>query len=612
MCGIAGVISHSKSSRDYRETLAGMVKALHHRGPDEKGARFFPYCALGHARLSIIDPDNGQQPMLNPKKNTGITFNGEIYGYQEIKSNLVNYPFRSNSDTEVILALYECYGAKLVDSLPGMFAFAIWDDQKQELFCARDRFGEKPFYYAQGSGGEFLFASEIKSILASGLVDPVLNKDAVAHYMQKLYVHPHSCIYENIHVLPAAHTLCYKNGSFQIQRYWQLPPSRNVIEINDAVEQFQTLFRQAVSRQLVADVPVAAFLSGGLDSISIVAEASKAQANLKTMSFGFNNDLSELPFARAAQTAYQTDHIELSDKNADISQLLLKMASVYDEPFADSSNIPTYLLSQLARQHAKVVLTGDGGDELLAGYANWYRPLYLMESQPTAPIWKFIFARLIVKFLTAAGAAQALNWKDTGDGLYYRRHYADIEQMHQAQNIYFSEDELSSLGLKVCQTNSLARGVTEKSNTLDDALRMDLQDYMPGDILVKTDRASMAHGLELRAPFLDVDFASFCISLPSCLKMTSREDKHILRKAYANQWPEAIRKRGKRGFGAPVDQWLLRDNVRALKEEYLNNRQKKIFDCISFEHSRQFFAQNNYKTWILLVLSLWCEQHSYA
>lgn len=333
---------------------------------------FFDNCALGHTRLSIVDIKSGQQPMV--KRNLGLVFNGEIYGYKELRKGLLKrgISFETNSDTEVILAMYQCHGQRMMSYLPGMFAFAVWDDESQTLFCARDRFGEKSFYYAFGKNGEFIFASEIKAILASGLVEPVLDYGQLWQYMNYSYVYPTRTIYKNIHILPPVHTLALKNGIIEIERYWHLPETNTDITENEAVEEFKRLFQKAVERQLVADVPIAAFLSGGLDSGSVVAMAAQFVPRLTTISFAFREGIDESIVARTMAERYNTNHIEIRDIDIDISEMLEKMQQVFDEPFADPAAIPAYLISKEARKHAKVVLTGDAGDEMLGGYDRRY------------------------------------------------------------------------------------------------------------------------------------------------------------------------------------------------------------------------------------------------
>lgn len=607
MCGIAGVVA--REAQKYQENLQDMVSSLMHRGPDDSGIHFFRNCALGHARLSIIDLQTGQQPMISPVSDAAITFNGEIYGYHSVRAGLSDFPFRTTSDTEVILALYHRYGTQLLDRLPGMFAFAIWDEARQELLCARDRFGEKPLYYAFGRSGEFLFASEIKALLASGLVKPVLSRTAAAHYMKRLYVHPHQTIYENIYTLPPAHMLSYKEGKLTVRRYWNMPETQQKLGLDEALEQFKYLFDQAVTRQLVADVPVGAFLSGGLDSSTLVAAASRHKENIQTFSFGFaDSGSSELPFAREIAEMYQTDHIELLDEGIDIGQLLVTMQDVYDEPFADSSNIPTYLISKMASRYTKVVLTGDGGDELLGGYS-WYKPLLYMTSEREKPKHLSSLLRMAISLWSRMGLPFNADWQYKIQGLEFNRKYRSVVDAHAVQNVYFANRELEELGLALSDSYS---GEGNASDTVDDAMRADIEDYMPGDILVKIDRASMANSLELRAPFLDFELASFCITLPFQLKINNEQDKLILREAYTTAWPSSVRVRRKQGFGAPVSKWLQHDSVRELKEQYLKDFRQKVFEVLPFKDIHPYVNRNDYKTWILLVLALWMDKHDFC
>lgn len=606
MCGISGIVALSTPIKDYHVQLENMIKTIKHRGPDEQGQYFFSEdCALGHARLSIVDLKTGQQPMLTPDQTIGVTFNGELYGYQEIRKTL-DYPFRTNSDTEMMLGLYRKYGEEMVSYVPGMFAFALWDSQERKLICARDRFGEKPFYYAIGARGEFIFASEIKAILATGLVSPILDQEMLAYYMQHLYVHPTRTIYKNIFTLPPAHMLVYQKGKITKSRYWKLPATNFTITLAEAKDQFTELFSNAVRKQLVADVPVGAFLSGGLDSSTITAFASRFVPRLKTFSFAFEGGLNESGFALEVATKYGTDHTELSTTKFNVAEILQKINSVYDEPFADSSNVPTYVLAGLAKEYTSVVLTGDGGDELLGGYAQWYQPLHAMSSlRSSSKSYVTWFLQLVASLLTLKKRRAWYLYK----GLRLSKQYASTMIAHESQNTYFSQADISNLGLPTAQIASYPawKGV----NTLDDAMRMDIENYMSGDILVKTDRAAMAHGLELRAPFLDVNFAEFCISLPHALKISQKEEKIIMREACGLLWPESVQKRSKQGFGAPVKKWLTLPGVQELKKEYLFNTNAKLWSIIPFTSSEELIKKNTYQTWILLVLSMWAETHSF-
>jgi asparagine synthase (glutamine-hydrolysing) len=298
MCGIAGIVS-SYSGHD--ALVSRMVAALHHRGPDGSGILAFPGCTLGHTRLSIIDIASGSQPMRDQTGEIAISFNGEIYGYRTLREE-IDYPYRTHSDTEVILAAHAAFGAGFVEKLKGMFAFALWNNQKGELLLARDRFGEKPLYYALGKNGELLFASEIKAILATGLVDRAIDQESLAHYLQYLTTPVGRSIYRNIHELPPAHQLLWHDGAFSVKPYWALPEPACELTLSDAAERFRELLQKAVCSQLVADVEVGAFLSGGLDSTTVCLEAVKSVPALQTISYGFARRNSELPYAKAVAT----------------------------------------------------------------------------------------------------------------------------------------------------------------------------------------------------------------------------------------------------------------------------------------------------------------------
>lgn len=605
MCGIAGIVA--ENAPRYLETVKKMTDSIIHRGPDGEGHYAYNKCVLGHRRLSIVDLEGGVQPMFSPSHDIGIVFNGEIFGYQKLMAE-VKYDYRTVCDTELIIAMYEQQGPAMVRNLPGQFSFSIWDDNKQTLFCARDRFGEKPFYYAFGKDGEFIYASEIKAILASGLVEPEMDRDSLAHYLKHLYVHPHKTIYKNVFVLPPAHRLQYTLGNrdLKIERYWHLPEMNPNITLADATEQFTTLLDDAVRKQLVADVPVGAFLSGGLDSSTIVALASKYKEGIKTISFGFGDSINELPFAREIATKYNTHHIELQQKEADIAHLLLQMQDIYDEPFGDSSNIPTYLISKLAKEHLTVILTGDSGDEMLGGYGSYKVLLEMMKGKKT-PESLIPLLKLALKISGKFGLGMdAVKWNASMRNTLYAR----LLPAHNQHNVYYTDSEIRALGLG---GYALKPNFSfTPNNTPDDGMRADIEDYMPGDILVKTDRASMASSVELRAPFLDVAFAEYCISLPYNLKLNSTQDKIILREAMGQLWTDSIRKRSKQGFGAPVNKWLQIPAVVELKKEYLLNRNNKMYTLLDYNACQPYFDKNNYHTWILLSLAIWVEKHSFS
>ncbi len=605
MCGITGIVGQGINSDD-KQTISRMVDSMGHRGPDGNGVKLFEQCALGHVRLSIIDLSTGHQPMLSEDEDLAITFNGEIYGYQAIMDRLaVDYQFRTSSDTEVVLNLYKAHGTSMMKHLPGMFAFAIWDEKNRSLFCARDRFGEKPFYYAQTECGKLIFASEIKTILASKMIQPKLCYSSLNHYLRHLYVHPNTTIYSNIKVLPPGHCMEYKNGQLSVSSYWEIPHENLKIDENEAAAELERLLEKSVDKQLVADVPVGIFLSGGLDSSSIVAAASKAGKKLKTFSFGFGDSINELPFARAIADKYQTEHTELFARDFDIPELLQQMTGIYDEPFADSSNIPTYLISKEAVKHVKVVLGGDAGDELLGGY-NRYRILQgAVKASALDSKLSFLW-KVVAKAMRYAGADQNLDYSLRAQGISLKGKYPDFSRLISNLNVYFSDSDLMSLGLKV---DSDVMPEITGSDILNEAMRFDSGNYMPGNILVKTDRAAMANSLELRAPFLDVELSEFCLKLPSSLKLKKGQTKYLLRKAYSRNWPKKVQSHGKQGFGAPVGEWLKLPGMAPVIERCLKSKSAVINSILEPEAVAKFAAGNDYKTWSLLVLALWLEQN---
>lgn len=572
MCGIAGIVT-SKASR-HLTRLNKMLETIEHRGPDGKKIVEFENCLLGHTRLSIIDLSTGDQPMKSSGSDKTIIFNGEIYGYKDIKKTLHNYKFLTNSDTEVILALYEKHGDKVSKYLSGMFSFAIYNPMDNSLFCSRDRFGEKPFYYAVGDRGEFIFGSEIKAILASGLIDPILDKSSLSYYIQHLYIHPTETIYQNIKVLSPGHSLTFKNGKININRYWNLPQEINFSE-SFAIEKFSVLLKESVKQQLVADVQVGILLSGGLDSSTITAIANMYQKKIKTFSFGFEGRLNELSYARSVAKKYGTDHHEFYEHEVKVSELLYEMQEIYDEPFADSSNIPTYLIGKLASKYCKVVLGGDGGDEMLMGY-DWYKPFATIPKHVTTFL-RFFFSR-------------------------------NISRLHDLQNSYFSDNEIRKLNL---YSPNNFRYIGLNSEKINQIQRIDIQNYLPGDILVKVDRVSMANSLEVRTPFLNLELAEFCLSLPSKLKIKKGVSKWLLRQAFSAYWPEELKDRPKQGFASPIKNWLLRRDLIKLKRGIEKNNHHKIFSIFPRNQVLHYLNQPNYKGWIILNTALWLERHNF-
>ena len=592
MCGIAGIIT--PNARNYTEEIQKMTRAIAHRGPDAEHHEFSENAALGHRRLSIVDlSETGKQPMFSNTRKECIVFNGEIYGYQNIKKDFANYPYRGSSDTEIILAMYQKKGKGLLRELPGMFAFAIWDEEKQQLFCVRDRFGEKPFYYAFGKNGEFIFASEIKAILASGLIAPKINDEALYHFLQYGYVSTYQSIYSNIFTLPPAHFLTYSNGNISVERYYEIPKNNLEISLSDAKEEFTSLLKNAVQKQLVADVEVGSFLSGGLDSSTIVAMVNEFKDKQTTISFGYSGEDSELKFADEIAMKYKTNHIEIYENHGNIATELLKVSPFFDEPFADMSYVPQFKICEAAARHLKVVLAGDVGDELFGGYS-----FYRVENQLKN---HFSYNNILYKF----GLKQFGKFRETSYLTKENIKHQNILDFHQnSVRNFFSAKEIAELGINAKYHQQYS--FKANPHSLNDIMRTDLEKYVPGNMLVKSDRMAMANSLEVRTPFLDKDFAEFCIQLPENLKLDSENDKIILREAMGNYWTETIRNRHKQGFGSSVEKWFEEKSLMELSDDLLKNRSSKVFDFITFSTAQKYLNKDK-KHWNLLQLALWAD-----
>lgn len=605
MCGIAGLVGDYSES--HTEIVSRMVRTLRHRGPDASGIlKLGRSGVLGHARLSIVDLTNGRQPMECPDRSLAVTFNGEIYGYQGIKNEL-SYRFLTESDTELILALYLNYGVEMLKKLPGMFSFALWDSSLKRLFCARDRFGEKPFFYAFGSDGSFIFASEIKALLASGLVRPRLSKSALAHYLCKGYVHPSSTIYENIHALPPGSFLLLSDGQVRIETYWN-PPERNLdLTLEAAAEEFRVLLDKSVEKQLVADVPVAGFLSAGLDSTTIMAIAARHSPSIKAFTFDFGAYSSEAETAEKTAKTYGLNLERIRIEQDSPLEILDKCVSIYDEPFADSSMVPTYLICQAASNFTKVALTGDGGDELLGGYG-CYLPMLEFDSKRTLLKFEqhiFLFAKLLWKIRLRHQAKKLFSWRDEN------RHFIGIDSCWK----FLAESRSFFSACAVADLLNVDIGLAEHpmpqnaaKDSLGTALNYDISTWMAGDILVKTDRASMANGLELRAPFLDKEFAEFSLALPSAFKLADGRTKIVLRKAFESVWIEEVACGQKRGFESPIADWLRRPDFQQAVSQHLLDKRSKIYNWLDYDATIPHLKGTSLQILNLLVLALWFDR----
>jgi asparagine synthase (glutamine-hydrolysing) len=617
MCGIAIILP--RRSDVPAGAIERMTASLSHRGPDAVGLLRLPGCQLGHRRLAVLDLETGDQPMSETSGRFSIVFNGEIYNHRELRSALTarGHRFHTRSDTEVILRAFQEFGDTMPGRLKGQFAFAIWDAREHCLFAARDRFGEKPLYWSEADGGALLLASEIRALLASGLFRPHLDVYSVAMFLALGYVPPDRTIYTNVHTLEPGSAARWLERSRSLVQYWRptLATETNV-DFQEAASEVQRLVRQAVQRQLVADVPVGAFLSGGLDSSTLVAVMAEQMSRpVETFSAGFGDLINELPFARDVANGLGTAHHEIQIP-IPLEEMLHRMAEVYDEPFGDSSNIPTYLLAEFARRDVKVAISGDGGDEVFGGY-DWYAPLLAGDSQTTRRRLAILFLRQrLLRALTAFGVPASLA-RDRAVEAYSEsvadRRYREPWIRHVAGTLGVARDRSKMWAQRVAppleDTLRDRYLPSEESEAVDQAVFFDLSCYLPGDILVKVDRATMAHGLETRAPLLDPDLTEFVLSLPARLRFAGGQPKALLRAAFGHRWPSSVRGRAnKQGFGAPIRAWLEDRAVRSL----VNHVRRPDGPLVALLPGlpKTWARRDDQEKWRLLCLGLWLERHA--
>jgi asparagine synthase (glutamine-hydrolysing) len=585
MCGIIAITG--KNAGDAMIPAALQTLAL--RGPDDHGSMSFPRCTIAQTRLSIIDLSTGHQPMRDAKEAVAITFNGEIYNYRELRASLesLGHTFVTASDTEVILKAYIEYGEKCPEYLDGMFAFVIWDERSQELFMARDRFGEKPLFYAYDAAGILIIASEIKALFAAGIKGE-LDPAGIDLYLTLMYIPPWRTVYKNVHVLMPAHRALYANGKLEISRYWQLTYKPLAISYADAKEEVRRLFRKSVeARMLAADVEIGAFLSGGVDSTLVTAYAQKFVTHpIKTFALGYGDHINELPYAEEASKAIGTDHHTLQ-ASSDLTHELEKIMAYFDEPHGDSADFPQHLISEMTAKSVKVALVGDGGDELFFGYGHYFSywhtrkivRLYnmLFSSQFGAHLRKVtVFPKRLRRSL----------WKKPGS---------------------FTPEPIDTL-IKDFKGNDI-----QKINLFD------LTTLLPGQLLTKVDQASMMHSLETRTPFLDHHLAEFVFNLPDAYKADRSTGKLILKDLLAEIMPRAFVDRKKQGLGAPVRMWLQELGMQAYIEKKLGIgarlfeflREDSIAKLIQSAYTRQD-PKAYYQLWVLLCLELWLGSHTDA
>ena len=629
MCGINGIALSSRSGRRVEAGLLERMRdVLTHRGPDECGIFVEGPVGLGHRRLSIVDVATGQQPMTNEDGSLRIVYNGEVYNHSDHRPGLEarGHVYRTHCDTETILHLYEEKGSACVADLRGMFAFAIWDERKQELFIARDRLGVKPLYYAHTADGSLYFASEIKALLEAGALRAELNYAALPDYLANHAPSGEETLYRGVRRLLPGHTLRWRDGELSIERYWDVTFSgdggNEGRSEDDLIEEWAELFRTSVRLRLMADVPLGMFLSGGIDSSAIAAVMSElVDEPIKTFSVAFaEREANELEYARLVARKFGTDHHEVVVSPDEFFDALPRLVWHEDEPLAHLASIPLYFVSKLAQRHVKVVLTGEGSDELLAGYARYRKTVFNLALgggyERLAP---GAARRAVAGLVSSLGAGSRLRQKLERTFLCRP---ADLDHLYfdnfavfplAAQRRLLTPETIERAGAGADPYAGVRRVIaeTDASTLLNRLLYADTKTYLH-ELLMKQDQMSMAASIESRVPFLDHKLVEFTARLPERLKLRGWTTKYVLRRAMKNVLPEAILTRSKMGFPVPLGSWL-RGRHRGVLDEYVTSeraRERGIFDAGFVgqlvaehvagvrDHSPRLWALINFEVWL--------------
>ncbi len=621
MCGICGKVYFDERREVEVQPLRRMAAVLAHRGPDGEGVWTDRNVGLAHRRLAIIDlrPEAGQ-PMCNEDGTVWITFNGEIYNFQELRSDLGSrgHLFRTHSDTEAIIHAYEEYGRDCLERLRGMFAFAIWDTRSKVLFLARDRVGKKPlFYYIDDE--KFIFASELKGILADPSVPIETDLRMIDHYLAFGYVPAPLAAFRSVQKLPAAHWLELHNGRTRIGRYWKLrfAPKRKISKA-DAIAELKWRIAEAVRVRLVSDVPLGVFLSGGIDSSAVVAYMTEASARpVRTFSVGFEEKkYDERVFARMVADRYGTDHTELIVK-APVVDILPRLVWHYDEPFGDSSAVPSYAIAELTRQYVTVVLNGDGGDESFGGYDRYVvnRRAHRGDVIPLS-VRRMVWALIRRLPKTWKMRQPWTKMSSVAEAMAFPAEQRYAKWVGHCSRTAREELYADAFREAIADSDPMLPFITvfEQSNAVDwtDAtLDADVSLYLADDLLVKMDRATMAHSLEARSPFLDHVLMEFVASLPATMKLSGSRKKIILKEALRETLPDIILDRPKMGFGAPISNWF-QNELREMANDLLLSRcavqrgyfRRATIETLLAEHCKGV-EDHSTILWDLLVLELW-------
>jgi asparagine synthase (glutamine-hydrolysing) len=578
MCGIVGIFDLKEKRDINRDLLSRMNETQFHRGPDEGGIHTEAGLGFGHRRLSIIDLSSGQQPMVSRDKNAVLTFNGEIYNFMALRKELeaLGYVFQTHCDTEVILYGWQAWGEACVDRLRGMFAFAVWDRDQQTLFLARDRLGVKPLYYAELESGHFIFGSELKSLKVHPELPKTIDATAVEDYFGFGYVPEPKTIYKNVYKLEPGHCLRLTRGvkNYQPRQYWDVKFTSRPAQSEQATgEELIERLREAVKIRMVADVPLGAFLSGGVDSSAVVAMMAGLSTNpVNTCSISFGDPaFNESKFAAQVAERYHTQH-RVEQVDPDDFSLIDQLAGLYDEPYADSSALPTYRVCELAKKQVTVVLSGDGGDESLAGYRRyrWHTYEEQMRSWLPDSIRKPVFGFLGNAYPKADWAPKMFRAKSTFESIgrdsmegYF--HSVSVLSNELRGKLFSTQLKRDLQGYQAIEVFKRHIDNAPTDSPLSLVQYLDLKTYLVGDILTKVDRASMAHALEVRVPLLDHQLVEWMAGLQPEMKLNGREGKYIFKKSLEKYLPNDILYRPKMGFAVPLNSWFkgpLKNKVR--------------------------------------------------
>lgn len=615
MCGIAGKVVFSGSVQ--ASDIKRMTDRLSHRGPDDDGIESFGACGLGQRRLAIIDlSPKGHQPMSYDSKRYWITFNGEIYNYASLRSLLTTkgYRFHSQSDTEVILAMYAQYKEKCVQHFNGMFAFAIFDKKEQTLFAARDRMGKKPFKYYYSSN-EFIFASEIKALFTQSQVPKEVDADAIASYIYWGFVPSPKTGFKDIFKLPPGHYLTLKNKKLSIKPYWSVSVNPTpTLSIDESKETLRALLESSVSLRMIADVPLGSFLSGGIDSCVVTGIMSQLSSQpVRTFTVGSSQwGMDERSDARISSKFHHTKHTELEIKPRVDTKLINTLVNAYDEPFGDSSAIPSYFVSELARKHVTVALNGDGGDESFFAYSN-HTTLAFIQRMQTLSLPASLLYRVLRPFRAQAleypllqrilRVSHLLGQKPLDGYSLYARGYTNGIDMNELWN-----DAGNHL-----ETELRTHLPSNSTDDISQVLTLDLSTILPDGLMTKMDIASMQWALEGRSPLLDYRIVEFAASLPLSYKLQNNETKWILKEACNDLIPPSIRNLPKRGFVLPVNEWM-KSTLRPQFDAAFQNSSNPMFSIVNFDTTKKMYdyhqrgvADYSAQLWKLFMLSQWYE-----